>query len=75
MAHRIVLPLGRLPEHKPAHPERTGYRKIPFLGPFADYEIKEWPSRAALLETIRMQTRLGADFTKAYRVWDYSKEG
>ena len=70
MSKRIILPFGRLPEHRPAHPERTAYRKIPGLGMFADYEVKEWPSRGAMLQTIKMQTS-GADFASAYRAWNY----
>lgn len=41
--------------HAPAHPDRTGYRAM--SGMNMDVVFQVWPSRAALLKTIEIQSR------------------
>jgi hypothetical protein len=51
-AFGAAIPLGRLSEVAIPHPERTARRCVGW-----DYEIAEWPSRGAMLTTVRMQER------------------
>jgi hypothetical protein len=46
----IAIPLGRIAELHIPNPDRTARRCIGW-----DYEFAEWPSRGAMLTTIRMQ--------------------
>lgn len=66
MAQPIRLPLGRLPEHRPAHPERTAYKAG--RGWDSDYTIREWPSEGAMREACRMSNtgKLGSN---PWRPW------
>lgn len=49
--------LGRLRETLDAlpNPERWAYKAGP--GAFADYTLQQWPNRASMVRTIRMQER------------------
>ena len=48
----VRVPLGRLPDHKPKHPERTSLRAG--ISWDSDYDVTTWPSRGAMLEACRM---------------------
>lgn len=51
------VPLGRLRETLDtlSDPERWAYKSGP--GAFADYTLQQWPNRASMARTIRMQER------------------
>lgn len=70
MTGRVFIPLGRMAEHVPTHPERTAYRAGRSFD--SDYEVRTFPSRGAMLTCIHMQHR-GADFANAYRPWQGSR--
>lgn len=59
-ARRLLIPPGRLAEYVPAHPERTSLRAGRSWD--SDTEVREWPSRGAMLQACRMSDtgRLGA---------------
>lgn len=47
-------------KHKPENPERTAHRTCAW-----DVEYKVWPSRGALMTTIKMQEKIAFN----YRMW------
>ena len=49
---RYSLPLGRMAEHMPDHPERTSLRDLP--GVFGEIEYRVWTNRSAMLQGIGM---------------------
>lgn len=59
---KYTLSAAAASDHIPEHPERTARR---FLGGSAslnfDVQFQVWPSRAAMLATIRMQQRRAPD--------------
>lgn len=59
-ARKVYVPIGRLAEHVPAHPERTSLRNGRAWD--SDVEVREWPSREAMLTACRMSDtgKLGA---------------
>lgn len=61
-----TIPLGRMndEENKPLHPDRTAYKSG--SGMFADLIFQEWPNRASMAKTIRIQQR-GESFNKAWK--------
>lgn len=67
MARSIYMPFGRISEHKPKHPERTGFRAGPAWD--SDYEIREWPSEGALRTTLSMQAKREPHQTD-WRAWN-----
>jgi len=52
MPNRQSIPMGRIAEFRPEHPERTSIR--PGKSWDSDYEIRVWPSRGAMLTACRM---------------------
>lgn len=52
MAQAKRIPMGRLPEHRPEHPECTAYRSG--CGIFEDSYVRTWTSRAAMLKACEM---------------------
>lgn len=70
MRASTYVPLGRMAEHKPAHPERTAYRAG--AGVFSDYEVKTWTSEGAMREACRMSDtgKLGS---RPWKPWNESR--
>jgi len=60
MSARRFIPAGRLAEYVPAHPDRTSLRVGRSWD--SDVEVREWPSRGAMLTACRMSDtgKLGA---------------
>ncbi len=52
---RYTMSMAAAIEHTPEHPERTAYHCG--KGMDFDYHFRVWPSRGAMLESIRMEQR------------------
>jgi len=51
----VKMSLAASLSYKPPHPERTAQRSHPGLD--MDVTFQEWPSRAAMLKTVEMQSK------------------
>ncbi len=54
-ARTVYIPLGRLVEYVPEHPERTTIRAGRSWD--SDYEVRVWPSEGAMLTACRMTNK------------------
>lgn len=53
---QITISFAAFQTYTPKNPERTAYRTQANSLDF-DYTLKEWPSRAAMLKSIEMQSK------------------
>jgi hypothetical protein len=69
MTRPVRVSLGRLADVPVPNPDRTTLRDCT-LGTFSDVEVREWPSRGAMLTAYRM-ARAG---TNPYNLRPYRRE-